>query len=194
MAGNALDMNANGSLMSSYRSPDDSSYSKGYSYAKGGMDIAEGAYSLLTSSSASDNDIASVQLQQEQEEIQARQQGLARARNIRQIMANQTVMSAARGVSAASPSVQTVSRSSYDAFQRDNDVEALNISMSQTMAAQKIRAIKARQEASEFGAIGSIAMGIFAIGAAAFTGGGSLLSYSAMAGGAASAVSGASYL
>jgi hypothetical protein len=131
--------------------------------------IASGIYGLTHDdySKEAENNEAAVKTEQMEQETAARQQGLAHAKQVRQIMANQIASAAAHGVSAASPSVQRVSESSYNAFLQDNDVEALNISMSETVAQEKIANIRAQQKRAEdtswFDSITSIGLGVASI-------------------------------
>jgi hypothetical protein len=96
-------------------------------------------------------------LQQGQEEIQSEQQGIARARQVRQVTAQATAQAAASGVSVASASVQAVNRSSFDAFQQDNDIEALNISLSKARTAAQKSMIEQKEYSGMFGDFLSIA-------------------------------------
>lgn len=97
-----------------------------------GAGILTGVTSLFGLFEGSEAESAQEKLleqQQMQEEIGAHQQGLARARQVRQVMAAQLATTAARGMAPESSTFQAVNRSSYNTFLEDNDMEAINISL-----------------------------------------------------------------
>lgn len=98
-----------------------------------------------------------LQLQEGQEEVGARQQGLQRARQVRQVMAQQTASAAAGGVESGSSSFQAVQRSSYNQFQEDNDIESLNITLARAKLAAQREMLENQKHGGMFSMLGSIA-------------------------------------
>lgn len=101
-------------------------------------------------------------LQQEEQMVETAyyQQGLQRARNVRETMAEATVQEAARGVSVASPSFKSVQRSSFEKFQEDQDVAALNLSFKKDQLEAQRRIVRDREKASKISLWGKIATDI----------------------------------
>lgn len=103
------------------------------------------------------------QLLQEQEKMAETafyQQGLQRARRLRQVMSQATVEEAARGVSVASPSFKSVQRSSFEKFNEDRDAAALNLSFEKREIALKQQEVRDKEKSQKISVWGKIATDI----------------------------------
>ncbi len=128
-------------------------------WAKGAGAVAGAAniFDIFNNIDAADNQEELIQMQGNQEEIAARQQGYLRAKQARQVMSAQVAGAASRGVSTASPSFQAVNRSSYNTFLEDNRMEALNLSVMKEDTALKQSVARNKEESGILGDLTGLA-------------------------------------
>jgi hypothetical protein len=101
-----------------------------------------------------------LQQQEQMAETQFYQQGLARAKRLRQVMSQATVEEAARGVSVASPSFKAVQRSSFERFQEDQDAAALNLSFEKSQIEAKRKEVRDKEKSAKVSLWGKVISGI----------------------------------
>lgn len=126
-----------------------------------GVGLGAGIFSIFTQKRAAKTQESMLDLQATQEEIGARQQGLARAKQIRQVMADQTVQAAGGGMESGSGSFQAIQRSSFDAFQQDNMIGALNLATNRAKVEAQRQQIRDRAASGIFDTVAKMATSAF---------------------------------
>jgi hypothetical protein len=119
-------------------------------------DVAIGVAATRATKQAAQDEDRLLQQQEQMAETQFYQQGLQRARRVRQVMAEATVQEAARGVSVASPSFKSVQRSSFEKFREDQDIAALNLSFQKEQIEQQRKIVRDKEKAAHVSTWGKI--------------------------------------
>lgn len=121
------------------------------------VDIGTSIFGIKGAETAAKDEDALLQQQEQMAETTFYQQGLQRARRLRQVMAQATVEEAARGVSVASPSFKGVQRSSFEKFREDSDAAALNLSFEKEQIEARRQQVRDKEKAKKAGFFGKIA-------------------------------------
>jgi len=128
--------------------------------ASAGASAGAGIFSMFAQKRAGKSQEQLLELQASQEELGARQQGLQRARQIREVMAQQSVQAAVGGAEVGSGAFQSVQRSSFSAFQEDNEIEALNLSVNKAKTAAERKNIRDRTASGMFDTFAKLATNV----------------------------------
>jgi hypothetical protein len=117
--------------------------------AKDAVDVGAGIASFAMTGGAARDEQKLLDKQERMAEAEFYQQGLQRAKRIREVMSESTAEEAARGVSVASPSFKSVQRSSFEKFQEDQDVAALNLSFKKDQIEAQKKIVRDREKSAK---------------------------------------------
>lgn len=98
--------------------------------------------------------------QELQSKMKTEEQSIIRMQQMRKNIAAATAEEAARGVSLASPSFKSVVRSSFNAFDQDEKINSLNLSLRLDQIKEKEQLVRERELGSILGIAGSTAKSI----------------------------------
>lgn len=105
---------------------------------------------------AGDKQTAAIRTKQNQERVAASQRTQQRVRRTEQIMGQQTVEAAAKGLSGAGTSMKVLTLDTLGAFNDDEHADALNLSFTEKELDEKVDISRAKTAGDIFGTFGQL--------------------------------------